>query len=667
MGSRRDNDGRLNMDAVRDEREDVSTQYTAEWLSNVQMPPKAHSVVQDIDEPHSPRVSRSAPALSVKSRQSNAGISRSKLQLQLRQLKEKQQLDREARHLELEMQRQELELERKRRFAEIAERKELQEMEAKLAHAELLEQFEVDSDDQISDDGNRELNMMSHDHEGNGPYDDAEQRDAERRDTERRDAESRNAERGDAERRDAESRDTERRDAERRDAESRDTERRDAERRDTERRDAERQDAEQRETERRDAERRDAERRDAERRDAERRDTERQDAEQRETERRDAERRDAESRDAERRNAERGDAERQEAERRETESRELYRRDELFSHARYNAEQFRMPYGTYNNTFMNPQVPTTQMYQRGYTTDQQTQLVHPNFVPTMYQDAVQSSCPQYGNVHSHNRQFQHPTSDSQQMFEQQQQALRLMATTIGSTISKGFVMPKREYMSFDGNPLDYPSFTTNFKTNVEDGESDPNVRRTYLIQLCTGKAKEAISGSVMLPPEEGYKKAKSILHEMFGQAHIVAASNIDRVTKGSIIRENESEKLMQLARDMENCGMNLNKLGYQSDINSRHNIRAIVLRLPKYLRSDWAKEANKLRDQRSEPDFAALTKFVVNKAKLANTEYGRLVNVKMDWERNKTKSYGKQQRNVSAYQVSNISSNEEQDVRKAIR
>ena len=125
MGSRRDNDGRLNIDAVRDEREGVSTQYTAEWLSNVQMPPKSHSVVQDINEPHSPRVSRSAPALSVKSRQSNAGISRSKLEL---------------------------------------------------AHAELLEQFEVDSDDQISDDGNRELNMTSHDHEGNGPYDDAEQR-----------------------------------------------------------------------------------------------------------------------------------------------------------------------------------------------------------------------------------------------------------------------------------------------------------------------------------------------------------------------------------------------------------------------------------------------------------------------------------------------------------
>ena len=72
-------------------------------------------------------------------------------------------------------------------------------------------------------------------------------------------------------------------------------------------------------------------------------------------------------------------------------------------------------------------------------------------------------------------------------------------------------------------------------------------------------------------------------------------------------------------------------------------------------------EANNLRDHNKEPDFTALTKFVVNKAKLANTEYGRLVNVKSDWERNKPKSYSKPTRNVSAYQVSNRPANEERE------
>ena len=159
----------------------------------------------------------------------------------------------------------------------------------------------------------------------------------------------------------------------------------------------------------------------------------------------------------------------------------------------------------------------------------------------------------------------------------------------------------------------------NFKTNVEDIESNPNARRNFLIQLCTGKAKDAISGTVMLPPEEGYAKARSILREMFGQTHIIAASHIDRVTKGGPIKEFESEKLLQLARDMENCQMNLSSLGFHADINSRGNLSAVVLHLPRYLRSEWAKEAQNSRDQGNEPDFLHLTKFVVKKAKLANT------------------------------------------------
>ena len=38
--------------------------------------------------------------------------------------------------------------------------------------------------------------------------------------------------------------------------------------------------------------------------------------------------------------------------------------------------------------------------------------------------------------------------NARQIFEQQQEMFKLMATTIGSTISKGFEMPKSEYINF---------------------------------------------------------------------------------------------------------------------------------------------------------------------------------------------------------------------------
>jgi hypothetical protein len=73
---------------------------------------------------------------------------------------------------------------------------------------------------------------------------------------------------------------------------------------------------------------------------------------------------------------------------------------------------------------------------------------------------------------------------------------------------------------------------------------DPNLIQRKMYPPCLWNsrtiletAKDAVSGTVMLPPEEGYNKAKSILREMFRQTHIVAASHIDRVTKGGTIKE----------------------------------------------------------------------------------------------------------------------------------
>ena len=143
----------------------------------------------------------------------------------------------------------------------------------------------------------------------------------------------------------------------------------------------------------------------------------------------------------------------------------------------------------------------------------------------------------------------------------EREPLILFAETIGSSIRKGFEMPKRDCLTFDGNPMSYPRFIENFKTNIEEREQNPRVRLAYLIQFCTGTAKEAISNCVMLPEDEGYSKAREILHNSFGQNHIIIYAYINKVTKGGVIRDGEFDKLQQLARDMENCKINLTQLG----------------------------------------------------------------------------------------------------------
>ena len=71
----------------------------------------------------------------------------------------------------------------------------------------------------------------------------------------------------------------------------------------------------------------------------------------------------------------------------------------------------------------------------------------------------------------------------------------------------------------------------------------------YLIQFRSGDAKPTIENCVILPAEQGYREAKDILPKTFGQKYI--RTFVDKVVKGPLIRESESDKLSQLTRDMK--------------------------------------------------------------------------------------------------------------------
>ena len=91
----------------------------------------------------------------------------------------------------------------------------------------------------------------------------------------------------------------------------------------------------------------------------------------------------------------------------------------------------------------------------------------------------------------------------QQLMKQQQEALQVMAVSI----QQGFEMPKRELLTFDGNLLNYWLFVNNFEVNIAKRVPDTDSRLTYLIQHCSGKAREAIKNcAIISDPNVGYRK-----------------------------------------------------------------------------------------------------------------------------------------------------------------
>ena len=71
----------------------------------------------------------------------------------------------------------------------------------------------------------------------------------------------------------------------------------------------------------------------------------------------------------------------------------------------------------------------------------------------------------------------------QHVLGKQHEALQMMAHSLQQALE----MPKRELLTFDGNPLSYWLFVNNFEVNIAKRVRDAESRLTYLIQLCTGK------------------------------------------------------------------------------------------------------------------------------------------------------------------------------------
>ena len=90
-------------------------------------------------------------------------------------------------------------------------------------------------------------------------------------------------------------------------------------------------------------------------------------------------------------------------------------------------------------------------------------------------------------------------------------------------------MLKREVISFDGDPRKYPRFKKSFEINVERRVNEDDERLSFLIQFCSGVGKDAIENCVILPPGQGYREAKDILQNNFGQKHIIVRAFIERV------------------------------------------------------------------------------------------------------------------------------------------
>lgn len=214
---------------------------------------------------------------------------------------------------------------------------------------------------------------------------------------------------------------------------------------------------------------------------------------------------------------------------------------------------------------------------------------------------------------------QHESHDRDPVLE----AMEKMA----STIRQGFSLPKVELETFNGNPIHYYEFITNFDCNIDREISNPSVKLSYLISLCSKEAKDAIKSCVLIdPPSEGYHEARKILHDKYGQRYVIADAYQKQLLDGPQLRANDHDGLCKLATLMRNCEMTFQQWDISMNMDNHDNLAKLFRRFPKHLQTQLHQQVSSNMVYNGMPTFHDIVEFIELKVKMGNTLFGKIIN-----------------------------------------
>lgn len=187
-------------------------------------------------------------------------------------------------------------------------------------------------------------------------------------------------------------------------------------------------------------------------------------------------------------------------------------------------------------------------------------------------------------------------------------------------------LPKRNIPTFSGNPLEYCTFMRAFEAGIESKETDNTSRLYYLEQYTSGRAKELVRSCQHMQPDEGYKKAKELLKERFGQEHKLAMAYLDRVLSVDPLKSEDVEALDNFAVLLATCKNSLKAIGYLSKIENPDAMRKIVEKLPYKLQERWRDIADDIINvKKREVTVEDISMFVDKKVRvLSNPVFGKI-------------------------------------------
>lgn len=179
-------------------------------------------------------------------------------------------------------------------------------------------------------------------------------------------------------------------------------------------------------------------------------------------------------------------------------------------------------------------------------------------------------------------------------------------------------LPPQNISIFKGDPLEYRLFIRAFDHGVESKTESSKDRLYFMEQYTSGQPRELIRSCLHMDPDKGYRKAKKLSKEHFGNEYRISVAYINKALSWSTIKADDGEALNALALFLTSCSNAMTDLDYMEELDNVANMRAIVNKLPYNLRERWRSAAFDIQEKKARrPMFKDLVKFINRQAKVA--------------------------------------------------
>ena len=160
----------------------------------------------------------------------------------------------------------------------------------------------------------------------------------------------------------------------------------------------------------------------------------------------------------------------------------------------------------------------------------------------------------------------------------------LRDSAISTESSRRVKLPELNLRPFDGNYINWLTFSDTFKESIHDStELSDVVKFTYLVSLLQGSAKEAIAGLSLT--SANYKDAVNILNKRFGDHTQIKAKHMDALMSLEPVMSLQNLIALRRLQDMvETHVQGLRSLGVAPELYGALLSPVIMKKLPQELR-----------------------------------------------------------------------------------